>query len=82
VQKLNSANDNWAQKSWIEYETTTVRNLRKKVIDNNLVLTQAEKGKMIVILHHEEYNQEVAQFMESSHPRIQPKNTKDNKTRI
>lgn len=34
--------------------------LKIKIVDNKLVLTQADKGKMIVILHQQKYNQKVA----------------------
>jgi hypothetical protein len=45
----------------------TLRFLRKKITDNNLVLTQAYKGKMTVILHHKDYNGKMTKFMESNH---------------
>jgi hypothetical protein len=40
---------------------------KKKIIDNKLILTQADKGKTIVILYQQEYDQKVVHFMECNH---------------
>jgi hypothetical protein len=44
----------------------TRKHYHYKLIDK-LLLTQADKGKTIVILHHQEYNQKVVHFMECNH---------------
>jgi hypothetical protein len=48
-------------------ETTIIRNVRKKIIDSKLILTESDKRKPIVILHQQEYNQKVVHFMECNH---------------
>jgi hypothetical protein len=51
----------------------TLRYLRKKIIDNNLILTQADKGKVTVTLDQQDCNGKVTQFMESNHISETPK---------
>jgi hypothetical protein len=68
LEKLIRAKNNRIQKLWAKQETTTIiGNLRKKITDNKLILTKADKGKTIVILHQQEYNQKVVHLMECNH---------------
>jgi hypothetical protein len=39
LEKLIKANNNIIQKPWVKQETTIIRNLRKKIVDNKLILT-------------------------------------------
>jgi hypothetical protein len=48
------------------HEWNTIRSIKQKIQDNNLIITQADKGKTIVILQKYEYEQHIYNFIHNN----------------
>jgi hypothetical protein len=44
-------------------ERKLIHHIKKKITDNQLIITKADKGNTLVILHKDTYNEKVKEFM-------------------
>jgi hypothetical protein len=49
-----------------KYEWNIIKSIKQKLLDNNSIITQADKGKTIVIIHKQEYDQYIDTFINNS----------------
>jgi hypothetical protein len=48
-------------------EWKTLKNIKKKLKEHNAIITQADKGKTIVIITEEEYNKHIKNYIDTNH---------------
>jgi hypothetical protein len=69
-------NQSWNSKN-TKYEWNIIKSIKQKLLDNNSIMTQADKGKTIVITHKQEYDQYIDTFINNNCLKIPPVHIKD-----
>ena len=58
----------------IKKEMKTIRDIRKKLEENNAIITKADKGNSIVIIENDSYQEKIMQFIKNNESIILDKN--------
>jgi hypothetical protein len=52
-------------------EWNTIKNIKDKIKEHNLIITKADKGKSIIIMEQHEYTQHIEEFIKENNYTLQ-----------